>query len=374
MNTCPTCSALTATNPCDRCGAGTCCSTCGVWLDGPFCRSCGTPAPNSQATPIPQGPVGQGGAAAAPQLPPTYAQDAGALFESAPTPSGEWLDAVPLVRQNDHLGQPLTWAFQSLKQNLGILSLITLVVVGIYLLAIVIFIAIQALATALGVPLLSVLATLVSLLFGFVVFSLEFMILARTWSLASRGVPISLHAVLQPQGFPSILGAMLLVAPLMIFLGPIAVGFWMTAFLLAAGDMFSAAESVGRMLSITCSSARRFFHTVLIGLFSLIWGAFLTLGAFSLFSLLSASAAVAAFGGSGGFDEYGNYSSGSFQGQQSGIVLILVIGAVLLLWAALSFALIHLVGLWIAARVRLVTGRPLGSLALSADQILEVVE
>ena len=319
-----------------------------------------------------QGPVGHGVATAVPQLPPTYAQNPDAQFGSATAPSVEWLDSVPLANQDDHLGQPLTWAFRSLKQNLGILSLITLVVVGIYLLAVVIFIAIQALATALGVPLLSVLATLVSLLFGFLVFSVEFMILSRTWSLASRGVPISLQAVLQPQGFPSILGAMLLVAPLMIFLGPIAVGFWMTTFLLAAGDMFPAAESVGRMLSITCSSARRFFHTVLIGLFSLIWGAFLTVGAFSLFSLLSASAAAAALGGSGGFDEYGNYSSGSFQGQQSGIVLVLVIGAVLMVWAALSFALVHLVGLWVAARLRLVTGRPLGSLALTADQILEV--
>jgi len=374
MNTCPTCSALTATNPCDRCGAGTCCSTCGIWLDGPFCRSCGTPAPNSQSALQSQGPVAQGGAAATPQLPPTYAQNPDAQFGPATAPSVEWLDSVPLANQDDHLGQPLTWAFRSLKQNLGILSVITLVVVGIYLVAVVIFIAIQALATALGVPLLSVLATLVSLLFGFVVFSLEFMILSRTWSLASRGVPISLQAVLQPQGFPSILGAMLLVAPLMIFLGPIAVGFWMTTFLLAAGDMFPAAESVGRMLSITCSSARRFFHTVLIGVFSLIWGAFLTLGAFSVFSLLSASAAAAALRGSGSYDAYGNYSSGSFQGQQSGIVLILVIGAVLMVWVALSFALIHLVGLWVAARLRLVTGRPLGSLALSADQILEVAE
>lgn len=372
MNTCPTCSAITATNPCDSCGAATCCSACGEWLDGPFCGSCGTPAPNSHPGLAPQGPVGPGGATAVPQLPPTYAENPNAHFGSTTAPSVEWLDSVPLANQDDHLGQPLTWAFRSLKQNLGILSLITLVVVGIYLLAVVIFIAIQALATALGVPLLSVLATLVSLLFGFVVFSVEFMILSRTWSLASRGVPISLQAVLQPQGFPSILGAMLLVAPLMIFLGPIAVGFWMTTFLLAAGDMFPAAESVGRMLSITCSSARRFFHTVLIGLFSLIWGAFLTVGAFSLFSLLSASAAAAALGGSGGFDEYGNYSSGSFQGQQSGIVLVLVIGAVLMVWAALSFALVHLVGLWVAARLRLVTGRPLGSLALTADQILEV--
>ena len=313
-----------------------------------------------------------GGSPEGQQLPPTYEQNPNAQMQTYVAPSGDWLDSAPLAPLNDHLGQPLTWAFRTLKQNLGILSLVTMVMVGIYLLAVVILVGIQALATALGVPLLSVLATLVSLVLGFAVFSLEFMILSRTWSLASRGVPISLQAVLHAHGFPSILGTMLLVAPLMIFLGPVAVGFWITAFLLAAGDQYPASESVARMLAITCSSARRFFHTILIGLFSLLWGAFLTLGAFSLFSLLSASTAAAALRDSGGYDAYGNYSSGSFQSQQSGIVLILVIGAVLMVWAALSFALIHLVGLWVAARLRLVTGRPLGARAVSADQILEV--
>lgn len=222
-------------------------------------------------------------------------------------------------------------------------------------------------ATSTGSAAVTVTTSLLGLALILATASWAGMALARAWSMAVRGSPINLQQSMDFVGYPTFLLIVFLITPVMFLAGPLAFGFGATALLLAAGDRMPATAAIGRMLSETCGSSRRFFHNLLIGAIAAL--AFLTITVLSSYITLQASAGAFSSSIQSSFGD-----DNSLRNADAGLTVIVGFGIAGILTIVLSFVIWNVLGLWVAARLRHLMGRPVGERVTSHSQLMDVPE
>lgn len=361
MTTCYRCGAVGEGRTCTACGTRLSCTNCGTELDGPFCRACGTPV-----TDLPPPPPAVEAVPPVQQAPPpprrdpsqqlnelaTAARNASRTLSSSPPP---WADGTPLQPATDELGQSFTWSVRSLRHNLIALAALTVALSALNLT--VWLVAAIAAGVAAESSWASVVALISLISAGLILAAAagSAMVTTRAWSMISRGVPLTMDSLVSPSGYPAVFITWLVVTPFAYFSAGLAGAFGLMALLFVTGDGLRPAAAIGQMLAVTCSSARRFFATLLISFSCLLLTAFALLAASALFAQIASGTAVtsvnAAFEGStSAFRDADTRATGFFALTAGG-----------LLAASSFFAMLHIFGLWTAGYLRVITGRPLGA-------------
>lgn len=385
--------------------------SCGEWLDGIFCGSCGTKAPETasttqafaESTPpwstdeevASRGTGGPGAGSAATRVQPpgtgepiavpptTQAQPpvAGApgpahgathvqyavngdgvtsgvalsvrsKFDEGPP---AWSDDVPLDDHPDELGSPFSWAASALRANGAGVGVVTLACVGLWigmLLVAVLILRIMRGTGLVSLTLFGQFAATTVILLGFVWARLA---VSRSWAMVVRGAPVVFGEVFSFRAYPRALFATVLLLPLLTLTVGFAAPFhWLTLELIAAGDM-TATQAIGRAFTETCSTWRRFGHFLVIAIFRWIVLVFLVLLFYWLLETLADSAGISAM------TNFWNGSSNKFTETEAELTLYLGGTGILIFTYAAVLLNYHLTGLWNAARLRLMTNRPLGA-------------
>lgn len=139
----------------------------------------------------------------------------------------------------------------------------------------------------------------------------------------------------------------------------------MAALLLVAGDGLSPSAAIGRALTETCQSARRFFHTLLIGFIALVGQLSASLLASVVWWQVAVGTTTSSFANA--FSENGSRL------RDADTNLTVLFGSLLaaLLGVVVAVAVWNLIGLWAAAHLRRLTGRPVGARVNEPSQLIE---
>lgn len=352
MENCRGCERPAERDPCEHCGIATRCIKCDEWLDGPFCRACGTSAPSPRA--VHDQPV------TVPQPRSSFRHG-----QTVPAPPPPWVDALPLDEPDDSLGGSLQWAFGALRRYAGPLALVSLISTGIGIAGLVSWLIAIAVGSATEMASISVAGWLLGCAVAFAALTWSSMGLARAWAMAVRGVPIRVGEALSLQRYPAFLLITILAAPMTLLTWWLGFGFAVAALLLVAGDGLSPSAALGRALTETCQSARRFFHTLLIGFATLLGQLSACLLASVVWWQVALGTTTSSFANA--------FSENSSRLRDADTNLTFLFGSLFaaLLWVVVSFAVWNLTGLWAAAHLRRLTGRPVGTRVNEASQLIE---
>lgn len=361
VENCRGCERPAEQNPCEHCGIATHCTRCDEWLDGPFCRACGSEALPPLAAP--ESSDSQA-AATASSLSPVAAPFA-EFVRSTNAAEASWVDPLPLEAPTDDLGGSFHWAFSALRNNLVPIALLQLITFGVSATATVAALLIIGVGVDSDVALMHVVALGVATAMLIPVFAWSRLCSVQAWSMAVRGVPVQLGDALFPRRYLPFLGTTLLVAPAVWFTGLLGFAFAAKAQLIAVADGLGPSAAIGRMLSETCSTSKRFFHTLLIGLACAITVAF-TLAAVSFVS------SFVEFGLMQSMFSEAVEGSNSLRSTDRGVTKLVSYGFIFLSAVTVLSATKQIVGLWAAAHLRRLTGRPVGARVDEPSQLTEV--
>lgn len=395
MQPCRTCGQYTANDTCEHCGAVTRCPSCGERLDGPFCGGCGTkapeapsadglftdgtppwfeeedvtargmggtaprsvPPPGAQGPTIPMGTVGPGPAAATTQVQSTTGPSATAPgpgpsdrsgFGNVPQSSA---NGTPLDPSDEPLGSSFEWAASALRSNIAGLSLVSLGVTGLMLVAFVTSMLILAVATRTRVASFTFVGWMTAIVVIIVCGLWGQLASSRAWSTVVGGGSIQFLDAFNPKELARVGLSSALVLPAVTLLAGIGYPFYLTTLEFVTSYDMTATQATARMLSETFSTMRRFLHTIVIGIIGSSIASAVSVGTiYALWGLIGASGTSAWLNILGGSDNQITRAESSFT-MTFGIPVIFLIGLGLL------FMIYHLTGLWTVARIRILTTR-----------------
>lgn len=276
------------------------------------------------------------------------AASSGARHLSAPRPLVESRTGEP---PTDDLGGSLHWAFGALRQHLGPLAGVSVLVVVVGLLSFIAIAVIELGVASLGWASLSAAAALLARLAQLCISAWVVLAMVRSWVLAASDEPLELTEVLGVRGFLPYLATFVLVGPILFFTGGAAWAFAIIALMLTAGAHMSPGAALGRMLADTCGSAKRFFQTLLISVLFSVMSWTILLVSSALFVQVTTGAAISTI--SNGFEEVSEIHEAEANFTVlagTALTAVVAIGLGLLLW--------NLFGLWVARYTRRLTERP----------------
>lgn len=250
----------------------------------------------------------------------------------------------------DDFGGSLHRASLALRDNLGMLAAVSLIVVLVGAAGLLVMALIEVGAASLGWASLSAAVSLLTRLAQLCILAWMALVMVRSWKLAAGDESLELGQVIMLRGFLPYLCTFVLVGPIIVLTGGATWGFALIALLLTAGANMSPAAAIGRMLGDTCSSAQRFFQTLLMGvLFSMFSWTILLLSS-AVFAQVTTGAAISTI--SNGLTDASTVRETDTNLTVlagTGLAAVLGIGLGLLLWNGF--------GLWVACYTRRLTAR-----------------
>lgn len=236
-----------------------------------------------------------------------------------------------------------------MRDHAGRLLLIGLAVVVLYVAAAITMLVLSVIGAQIEVALVRAALSFMAIAVGLVAAAWSWLLFSRSWFRIARGDEVQLDVV-SPDGVGPVVVALVLTSPIWLFTGPIAFGFVVTALVLAH-EPLSGAAAVGRMLTETFSSARRFFHTLLVGLG--VGAALVTLFAAVSWTSIVVTSSVASTTVQDWFDD----GDDLFRDLDTTLTSLIGIGINALVAVLVGYAIFSVGGLWAAGHVRLLTGR-----------------
>jgi len=274
---------------------------------------------------------------------------------SAPTPTPPRASPpdLPPVADSEAFGSAFIWACRAMRAHIGRLVLIGLVVVALHLVAGVVLLMNLVIVGAVDVAIVRAILGLLIVVVSVAVVAWSWLLLSRAWFRIARGDEVALD-IANTAGFRSVVMVMVLLSPVWLFVGPVAFGFVVTALVLVH-EPLTGSTAVGRMLAETFASARRFVHTLLIGLgvgaALVAWSAAVTGAVVYVVASLFVTAAPSAFDG----------NDGAILNLDTVSAALIGFGLMPVLGVLVAYAIFNLGGLWAAGHLRRVTGRTCGA-------------
>ncbi len=243
---------------------------------------------------------------------------------------------------DDDLGGSLHWASSALRRHLGTLAGVSLLAIVLGAVGLLVTIGLEIGVASLEWASLTAITSLVMRLAQLCVVAWVLVVLVRTWRLIVDEQPVDFAAVFTLSGLLPTLITVVLVAPIMFVTGGAAVSFAIVALLLTTHTNLSPFAAIGRMLSDTCSSAKRFFQTLLIGVLFALFSMAISVVSTALFVQVTTGAALASI--SNAFGE-------SSELRETDANVTMVGGTLLTAVVALGLGLVlwNMIGLWTAA-------------------------
>ncbi len=315
--TCYVCGAQTSTDPCWQCGREQACRACGTRLEGPFCTSCGVSA------------------------------------AAVPAAAQVAISEPPLALDEEGAGSDIRWAWNTLRAHPSGFLAVGGVALGVIAVAAVVAYLLSRVGDELEIGLLWWALKLLSLGTVFLGSAVATCFLHRSWARAARGSSPSLAAVVRTERLGSYVAAFTVVQP-MTLLTPLVTGFVWIALQLSVGERLGPVQASTEMLSRSLATAAAFWRTVVIGVITSLY----VVAWWVLVAFLVGSAGSAEF-----VEQWGSLGD-SFNSSSNGVTFFVAMAVVVPIALALFFCLLNVVGLWVAAWTRRLTGRPIGSLAV----------
>ena len=242
-------------------------------------------------------------------------------------------------------GGSLAWAFTALRTNLRQLALVTVLAAALLFLGGVLLVGMNALGARTGWASLTVAASLVGTVIQIAATAWAMLAMVGAWRRATAHESVTLD-VFVPTGFSSFLVTFIFVAPVHLVSGGLAAAFALIALLLALRPSTPPGVALGRMLDLTCGSARRFFQTLLIGVLFAVFTFAVWFVVAAVVVQASSSVAISSFGSA--FSD----TDSSLRSAEEDLTLIggfVLAGAIAV---TCGFAIWNLFGLWVAGFLR----------------------